>query len=152
MSFWLHLLLPFSPSSIPVTNASLNTLGIALPWKVFPGCLYQLKSFFSTDAHMANSLVPWILCSNDTFAITILLQIGTYPHVHPGTPDPPYTSLHFLFPQNLALSKILYNLLVYYVYCLLSISSSKIKLQQSKNLGLLHLLIHTQIPTTTPST
>lgn len=47
-------------------------------------------------------------------------------YLHPGTPDLPYSSLLILFPQNLPLSSVLCNFLIYHVYGFMPISSFKI--------------------------
>lgn len=117
---------PSPAPSVPDTNTSLNVpgrYGSALETAL---AVYTSWNFFSTDIHMANSFDPLErLCSNHTLTIAILFKIATYPDLCPGTPEPLYTSQPFLFPQNLSLSNMLHNLLIYYVYCLTPISSFK---------------------------
>lgn len=70
---WFHLLVPFLAPSAPATNVPMF-----VPWKLCPGYLYQLRYFFHRQSHSQILHHFWSLCSNDTFTITILLNIATY--------------------------------------------------------------------------
>lgn len=79
---------------------------------------------------MANSILPLCplcVCPHVTF-LTILLNISNNLFLlpasfTPGTPDYPYPTLLFIFPILLFISKILSNLLIRYVYVLMSLFS-----------------------------
>lgn len=145
LPFWFYLPVSFY-SHCPSHKCFLECTSQV--WVCFgncPGCLHQLKYFFSIDTHMNNFFFSHgqffhpleSLCSNHTLTITNLSQPLSW---HSRTP------LHqsiFSFPQNSSLSNILYNLLMYYVYCLMPTSPFKTKAPTEWG-SLLRLLTYTE--------
>lgn len=135
------LLLPLSqPQMLPWMYQPGMGLLWKLPWLSTPAEIfffyrYSHEQFFFSHGQFFHPLES--LCSNHTLTITNLSQPLSW---HSRTP------LHqsiFSFPQNSSLSNILYNLLIYYVYCLMPTSPFKTKAPTEWG-SLLRLLTYTE--------
>lgn len=120
--FRLHLqccsLFPlFQPQMLPHSCLWNFVLAVYTSWNIF----FQRQSQ-SQILHPFGSLFQRHLHNNHP------TQNSNLSHLHPGSPDPPYTSLLFYLPQNVPLSKMQFNLLIYYVYCLMPVSLLKCRL------------------------